>query len=225
MTTESQSTDPWLEPVRRLMNRGIVHSESATAICNELDGRSLQLIVEGTSLQVVVMVNNGNIEVASAIAEAPDATISGFPFSLLRLTADDPEAVIRRGDVKISGNPVIADDFRALFHLTRPDWEEELSRYTGDVVAHEIGLRTRSLRGWGERAGRSFARSLGEYLSEERRLVVTETELEEFCGEVDQLAAAVDRAAATLALLRARRQAAADATGPTDPTDKPESAA
>ncbi len=211
MTTESQLSDGWwLGPVQQLMNRGVVHSESATAICKELDGRSLRLSVDGTGLQIIFAVINGSVVVTTGEQEDPDATISGLPFSLLRMVGDDPEAVIRSGTVKITGNPVIADEFRNLFHLTRPDWEEELSRYTGDVIAHELGLGTRRLRSWGRRAARTLARSMGEYLSEESRLVVSDTELEEFCGEVDQLSAAVDRAAAKLTMLREKREAAGD---------------
>ena len=211
MTTESQlSDDWWLEPIQHLLNRGVVHSETATAICEGLDGRSLQLSVDGTGLRIIFAVANGVVAVTTGDREEPDATISGLPFSLLRMVGDDPEAVIRSGTVKITGNPVIADEFRDLFYLTRPDWEEELSRYTGDVIAHELGRGTRRLRSWGKRAAQTLARSMGEYLSEESRLVVGDTELEEYCAEVDQLAAAVDRAAAKLAMLRAKRQAADD---------------
>ena len=211
MTTEAQlSDDWWLDPVQHLINRGVVHSESATAICKGLEGRTLCLSVDGTALKVIFEVANGRVDVTTGDIEDPDATISGLPFSLLRMVGDDPEAVIRSGTVKITGNPVIADEFRGLFHLTRPDWEEELSRYTGDVIAHELGLGTRRLRSWGRRAAQTLARSMGEYLSEESRLVVSDTELEEFCADVDQLSAAVDRAAAKLTILRAKREAADD---------------
>jgi ubiquinone biosynthesis protein UbiJ len=47
-----------------------------------------------------------------------------------------------------------------------------------------------------------LARSAGEYLTEEAQIVVTGTELEEFCADVDELAADVDRAEAALRLLR-----------------------
>lgn len=138
------------------------------------------------------------------LAEA-DATLTGSPLNLARLAAADPEAVIRAGDVRISGDADIASDFRLLLDIVRPDWEEELSRYTGDVVAHEVGRAVRGLAGWVERAGNSLGRSLAESLTEESRDLAAAAEIQEFNREVDELAVAVDRCEARLRLLRAQR--------------------
>jgi ubiquinone biosynthesis protein UbiJ len=48
------------------------------------------------------------------------------------------------------------------------------------------------------------SRSFGEYLTEERRTLPTQTEAAEFCRDVDQVANDVERAEARLALLRER---------------------
>jgi ubiquinone biosynthesis protein UbiJ len=137
-------------------------------------------------------------------AEA-DATLSGNPLSLARLAGGDPEAVIRAGHVRISGDADIASDFRALLNIVRPEWEEELSRVTGDVVAHEVGKAARGLAGWAARARRSLGRSFAEYLTEESRDLVAAAEIEEFNRDVDALAVAVDRCEARIRLLREQR--------------------
>ena len=49
---------------------------------------------------------------------------------------------------------------------------------------------------------RTLTRSMGEYLSEETRAVVTDSEIEHFCTAVDTLAADVDRLEAKFRLLR-----------------------
>jgi len=138
------------------------------------------------------------------LAEA-DATLSGSPLNLARLAAADPEAVIRAGHVKISGDADVASDFRALLDIVRPDWEEEMSRYTGDVVAHEVGRAVRGFANWASRARTSLGRSLAVYLTEESRDLAAAAEIEEFNREVDELALAVDRCEARLRLIRAQR--------------------
>ena len=80
--------------------------------------------------------------------------------------------------------------------------EEELSKVTGDVVAHEIGRFSRGLAGWAGKVAESLGRSTGEYLSEESEALATATEIEEFCTQVDDLSAAVERLEARLHILR-----------------------
>jgi len=208
VTTQEQTRDWWLVPAQRLINRGVSQSETAAELCRRLDEKYVQIIAENFSLNVNFHIHDGHVALFSGPIENADAKISGTPINLLRLSGDDPESVIRAGDVRISGDAEVAEDFRALLTVTRPDWEEELSHITGDVIAHEVGIGARQFRGWARRAERTLARSLGEYLSEETRSVVTETELEEYCDEVDQLAAGVDRITARLNLLREKRSSA-----------------
>ena len=84
----------------------------------------------------------------------------------------------------------------------RPDWEEELSHFAGDAIAHEATQALHGFAAWTSRVQRSLGRSLAEYLVEESRNLVAPAELEEFNEGVDQTAAAVDRLAAKLQLLR-----------------------
>ena len=100
------------------------------------------------------------------------------------------------------GDADVAEAFRYLLQVVRPDWEEELSRVTGDVVAHEAGRVVRGVGKWLQLAGDSLARSTGEYLTEESRVLATQAELDEFCDAVDTLSAAVDRAEARLRIMR-----------------------
>ena len=133
----------------------------------------------------------------------PDATLTGSPLSLARMSGPDPQRVIREGDVSVSGDAEVAEQFQYLLELVRPDFEEELSRFTGDAVAHEAGRFARGLAGWADNAGRSLGRSLAEYLTEESQALVTRVEADEFCAEVDTLSADVDRLEARLRILRA----------------------
>ena len=193
-----------LQPVQSLLDRGVDNSTTAAALCAELEGRILQIAMQPAELAVHFVVTNGQLQLKQGTAESPDATISGSLINLTRLAGDDPEAVIRDGHVSISGDADIATNFRALLAITRPDWEEELSRLTGDALAHEVGKAFRGVAGWAARARHSFGRSVAEYLSEESRDLVATTELEEFYTDVDQLAMNVERAEAKLRLFKER---------------------
>ena len=190
-------------PLQFVLDRGVARSTAAATLCRELDGRTLQIDPGSDSLAGYFHVADGGMRYRPGRAETADATLMGTPLSLARLAGPDPEAVIRGGDVEVRGDAEVAEAFRYLLQVVRPDWEEELSRVTGDVVAHEAGRFVRGVGQWLQLAGDSVARSTGEYLTEESRVLATRVELDEFCSEVDALAAAVDRAEARLRLLSA----------------------
>lgn len=131
----------------------------------------------------------------------PDATISGGPFSLLALSGPAPEAVLQRGDVRIDGDAELAQKFRELALLLRPDLEEELSLVLGDVPAHQLGRFARAAFGWTRKAALTTVRNAAEYLGHERQDLVPRSEADQFLQGVDTLREDVDRLAARIGLL------------------------
>ena len=189
-------------PAQRALDHGVAQSTTAAGLCRELDGRVMQLDPGTEAFASFFVVAAGRLSLEPGYHPAPDATLAGSPLNLARLTGSDPQRVIREGDVTVSGNADIAEQFQFLLETVRPDLEEELSRFTGDAVAHEAGRFARDLAGWADSAGRSFGRSLSEYLTEESRALVTRAETDEFCAAVDTLSADVDRLEARLRILR-----------------------
>lgn len=187
-------------PAQAMLDRGVAQSATAAAMCARLDGKTLQIHPGSAALAVHFVVIDQRLKIRPGIVADADATLSGTPVNLARLSGDNPAAVIRDGAVQVSGDTDIADQFRYLLEQVQPDWEELLSRATGDVVAHEIGSVARGLSRWATKARSSLARSAGEYLTEETAALATPVEVEEFCRDVDELAAATDRLEARLRL-------------------------
>ena len=132
-----------------------------------------------------------------------DAVIEGTPLSFVRLATGDAMQTIRAGGMDVRGDAEIAEGFQRLFEAARPDFEEELSRVTGDVAAHRLAgsPRCRWLR---ERARDTLARNVAEYLTEESRDLPVRLEVEEFLADVDRLREAIDRLDARIARPSAR---------------------
>jgi ubiquinone biosynthesis protein UbiJ len=196
--------------LENVLNRGLPRSPRAQQLCAELAGRKVavtlapaafadaaHLLVESTGLSLKLSVIK-----ASALASSPaDATVTGGPFSLLALSGSTPEAVLQRGDVRIDGDAELAQKFRTLALLLRPDLEEELSLVLGDVPAHQIGRFARMLFGWTRKAATTSVRNVAEYLAHERRDLVPRNEADQFLRGVDSLREDVDRLAARIDLL------------------------
>ena len=112
-----------------------------------------------------------------------DVTVSGSPLSLLSMTREDPQAVIRRGDVRIEGDGAAAERFQELLELLRPDLEAELAQVIGEVPAYGVGSLLRSALSYGRQVTRTGAMNVGEYLAHERRELVPRAEAPESLNE------------------------------------------
>jgi ubiquinone biosynthesis protein UbiJ len=89
--------------------------------------------------------------------------------SLAALAGSHPEDVIQRGDVTIRGDAEVAQKFRELAMLLKPDVEEEMSRLVGDTPAHQAMRLARMAAGFGRRTVEAGMRNVAEYLAHERR--------------------------------------------------------
>jgi ubiquinone biosynthesis accessory factor UbiJ len=213
------ATAAWLASAEALLNRCIDSSAQAGALARRLQGTSLQVDVEGLT-RVRAIAHQGRLALltgaeggADGNAEA-DATISGSLPALLQLlntgTTREPGGAAAVGrPAQIRGNAEIANQYRELFRLARPDPEEELSRWIGDVPARRLSEFARHALEWARRTRRTAGENIAEYLQEEGRDLVNKTELEEFLRGVDELRETFDRIEARLGRLEARLKGAA----------------
>jgi ubiquinone biosynthesis protein UbiJ len=222
------ATPAWLASAEALLNRSIDSSAQAGALARRLQGTSLQVDVEGIT-RIRAMAQQGRLALltggaggaggaggsggADGSTEA-DATISGSLPALLQLlntgSNREPGGSAAAGrPAQIRGNAEIANQYRELFLLARPDPEEELSRWIGDIPARRLSEFARHAFAWVRRARRTAGENIAEYLQEEGRDLVNKTELEEFLHGVDELRETVDRIEARLGRLEARLKGAA----------------
>ena len=186
--------------IENVLNRGLPRSPRARELCAELAGRRVAVDVRGFT-RFLVESTGVSLSVRRDAAADAEAEISGGPLSLLGLAGESPEAVLQRGDVRISGDVELAQKFRELARLLRPDIEEELAGAIGDIPAHQLGRLARAALGWTRHAAATAVQNVAEYLSHERRDLVPRPEGDQFLKGVDQLREDVDRFEARLDLL------------------------
>jgi ubiquinone biosynthesis protein UbiJ len=181
-------------PLQGLLDRGVAGSSDARSRCQELDGRSFAVRLRGLPLTVRFACNDGRLAVSGE--DEADVTLEGSPMELARLAIlGEPASA---AGLNLVGDPLLARDFRDLLDIALPDWEEELSRITGDVAARRISRFLRSLGGWVENTGERLGTDLADYLKEEQRSLPSRWEMDEFLDAVDTLRADTDRLEARL---------------------------
>ena len=197
------ATSAWLASAEAAFNRNIAASTQAAALTRRLEGTSLQVEVDGIT-RVRALCFGGRLALVGGDDTPADAHISGSAPALLQMLKGAASSAQARTSVQIRGDAEIANLYRELFTAARPDLEEELSRWVGDMPARHLSQLARSVRTWARRARRTAGENIAEYLQEEGRDLVTKTEMQEFLSGVDGVREGVDRLEARLKSIEQR---------------------
>jgi ubiquinone biosynthesis accessory factor UbiJ len=84
--------------------------------------------------------------------------------------------------IEVAGNAKLAAEVMFLARHLRPDVEEGVAKFVGDVAAHRLVGLARSAAHWHADAARRVAASMVEYAVEERQLLVKRSALEELAA-------------------------------------------
>ncbi|HIF9547072.1 TPA: ubiquinone biosynthesis accessory factor UbiJ [Photobacterium damselae] len=106
--------------------------------------------------------------------------------------------LIKADKLMLSGDIQLAQQFATLLGGLKPDVEEKLSHYTGDIVAHTL---VSSVKGSAEQVKRILTRrqqQLAETLTEEWKVVPSPLEIAYFADQVDDVKSATARLEARL---------------------------
>jgi ubiquinone biosynthesis accessory factor UbiJ len=167
-------------------------------------GKRIGVDIRGFT-RLVISSTGETLQLSKETAPPVDAELAGGPVSLSRLAGAAPEGVLQRGDVTICGDTEVAQKFRELAMLLRPDLEEEMSLVIGDVPAYQIGRLARGVLQWTRRAAQTGVQNVAEYLGHERRDLVPRAEGDQFLKGVDRLREDTDRLEARLDWLSQRK--------------------
>jgi Uncharacterized protein conserved in bacteria len=188
--------------LERVFNRYLWCDPQAPRRLSTLDGKLLALELRGLNLTVYVLLRREGLRFPARAERVPDTYLRALPLALLRLAAgNNVHELVSSGLVEISGDAEVAQRFRELLASIEVDWEEELARVVGDVLAHRIGNGVRNVRNYASHTCASLTRDLGEYLQYETRKLPSAHEVMVFLDAIDQLRNDSDRLEARISRL------------------------
>jgi ubiquinone biosynthesis protein UbiJ len=133
------------------------------------------------------------VQVLSQYEGDVDTLLTGSPLGFARLGLDSREDALFQGAVQIEGDTGIGQQFQDIFVGGDWDWEEQLSHFTGDIIAHQAGKLVRHTQRFLKDSSNTLADNSSEYLQEEAQVLPTRVEINYFLEDVDKLRADVDR--------------------------------
>ncbi len=154
---------------------------------------ALQVGVEGERLVV------GPVDAGSEPDLSVRSTLGALFAQLPMFRRNDAPPV---GRLRVSGDAELARRLQRLAERFDPDWQQPFAAVFGDVLGVQIANTVASALRQARRAGREFAETTAEYLTEESRDVVGRDELNAFHDDVDALRDDVERLAVRVARMQ-----------------------
>lgn len=172
-----------------------------------LSGKAVAVELSDFGWAWVLEVQADGLRVHSHYEGSVAARLRGSSSALLHMGAGDKSrAAFSSGTVEFNGDVELGQRIKALFDSLDIDWEEQLSRVTGDVLAHSIGHSVRRTRAWGRQTVGTLMQDFAEYQQEEARNLPASDEVAEFLSGVDTLRDDTARIAQRIARLQQRLQ-------------------
>ena len=176
------------------INRLLRLDPDTLARLGEFDGKCIGLRLAGDDrdLEFFLFPSAAGFRVRATHDTAPDVTIRGDVPVFTRLVFGGSPTT-RAGELQISGDIDLGQDFQRILRALDIDWEERTAHVVGDVAAHQLGRVARGLRAWARQSGEYLRQDVREYLQEESRLLAKRESVDRFLGAVDTLRADADR--------------------------------
>jgi ubiquinone biosynthesis protein UbiJ len=166
-------------------------------------GQTLRICLGGFQLTFTIG-HDGTLEVADP-AVVPDVVLELIPekLSLTALLAPDAHTDIAQG-VHVTGQAALAQVVSDLARDLRPDPEDALAKWLGDVPARRLTTGVQGVFASAQLFARGVAENLAEYLSEETNTLATTPALASLTQERVRTLARLDQIDRRHAALQAR---------------------
>ena len=202
-----------LNSLEAAINRYLRLDPDCNARMATLSGRCIGIELRGLDLQLFLFPGQQGIRLRDHLEEdaAPDTVLHGTPLGMARLgLGEDTGKTLFSGDVTITGDVETGQAFKGILDAMDIDWEEQLSAFTGDIIAHQLANGARRVGTVLRHGRRTLEQDIGEYLQEELRVLPARIETENFSRDVTHLGMDTDRLAARVRRLQDAHKAGSD---------------
>ena len=180
------------------LNHALSLDPETQAKLSALEGRSVQLHLQGMELALAVTVEGNRLKVGPA-PERSDLRVAATPGSLLSMLLRRQGEGMAPGKVDIAGDAELARRLEKLASGFAPDFEQAFARSFGDVIGVPLAKALREGLAHARETASHLAQDGAAWLRDETQVAVAPGEVESFLDDVDALRERTERLEARLA--------------------------
>ena len=176
---------PMIWMFQQLVDSALAMDPQAQMYLDPLDQKVVEIRVTGFGLSVFLLVVDRSIQILANHDGDVDASVQGSPTALLALSRSTKG--LFSGEVKLEGDLEVARAVRTLLASLDIDWEEQLSKVSGDTIAHQLGRFHRRFFTTLSGTVTDLRRDSSDYLTEETAILTNPQYMSSFLDAVDDL--------------------------------------
>lgn len=182
------------------LNRAVDLDPDTRARLDALDGRSIQVHLDGPALALRISVGKGRLRVGPP-EEGGSLRVNASPGSLLAMALRRDDEGVAPGKVEIAGDAELARRLERLARQYAPDVEEAFAKTFGDVIGVPLAKALREALTHAKESFAHLGEDTADWLRDEGRVAVAPGEMDGFLDGVDAVRERTERAEARLARL------------------------
>lgn len=183
------------------INKLLTFDDQAHTKLVKLEGKSLSVRLTDLSLNIKLQVLDNKV-LLSSNTEGYDCLVTTSSQYLRSLSdASQLTKLIKQDSLELDGDLAIAQGFSELLMNNNIDWQQLLSSYFGDAIAHKMVTATQALVSNIKIKTKDMDYTLSTAITEELKLSPHYNEVSLFIDQVDVLSAKTDKLAATISAL------------------------
>lgn len=160
-----------------------------------LNGKIIEIIIAPLEVNFFISFQDEAVLLSEKALFPAHTIIRSTPLGLIRLSLlpTSQARSLFNDTVQIRGDVELGEKIKQIFNSLDIDWEGHLARFTGDVVAYQIGSCIKQSLSFKQRIAQSFKHNFREYTQEELRLCPAREELHDFFHDIDHLSMDIER--------------------------------
>ncbi|MDB1122527.1 ubiquinone biosynthesis accessory factor UbiJ [Vibrio algarum] len=160
---------------------------------NRLKGQVLQVhLIE--LKKKLTFVFSQQVDVLATYEGSPDCYLS-LHLAVLPQLKDQNNIthLIKQEKIELEGDLKLAQQFSQLMADCKPDIEELMSRFTGDIVAHTVVQSAKDTNRWIKKQASKHQSHVAQVLTEEWKVAPSPLEVASFCDQVTDIQLVTDK--------------------------------
>jgi ubiquinone biosynthesis protein UbiJ len=176
------------------LNKFLALDQNSSNFLAPLAGKIIAVNISTFNETIYLCPTKNSIQLLDYSPDQPHTQLSGSVFALgLMGLSSKPMRSIFSGEVKIEGDMNTGRKFQELFAKLDINLEQQLARFTGDTIAHNISQFFRAGQNWSKESIETFRLNASEFLQEETRDLPAGPEVDIFYRQIDELRTDFDR--------------------------------
>jgi ubiquinone biosynthesis protein UbiJ len=171
-------------------------------VLSHLDQKTLTVHLAELNFPLSLTVNTQDHNqpiIVGTMTERSDCTIYTSINTLKKIKAEQQiTELIKAGELDVEGDIKIAQQFAAIAQQLEIDWQSELAKHIGDIPTHQLLTLSNKITNKVKVSSKQIEADITEYIVHEKKLLVTNSQINSFNQSVREVKQQADSMAARI---------------------------